>query len=338
MVSLPHEVQGVAAAAGCAIFINMNLVMSKFMKGWELPYLFLAGSAALVIAFGLAMAMLLQGAWYLERREVKWVMLCGFFGCINSAMNPLAVLAGADVGTVGALGSLNTVVAALLGRLVLQEPLGKVHLLAVGLSVLGAVFISDPVEAVASMGSSLLGNMLALCGGIAQGGIFICARKSGGASSMMLSTSAMTQRWIVFWILAFAVPDGRFQSLTASPGNSALLFLGLTVIISAANLLTMVASKKCPAALSSTLMTGSQMTTGYLLDFAVFHSVPKVRTMLGATLMFFSVVTMALTRLPAKSHVPESTMEVPNEWPRTGPRQRGSSALPGIFGVPSASA
>ena len=36
-------------------------------------------------------------------------MLCGFFGCINSAMNPLAVLAGADVGTVGALGSLNTV-------------------------------------------------------------------------------------------------------------------------------------------------------------------------------------------------------------------------------------
>eukprot|EP00913_Durusdinium_trenchii_P022149 g20810.t1 len=73
-------------------------------------------------------------------------------------MNPLAVLAGADVGTVGALGSLNTVVAALLGRLVLQEPLGKVHLLAVGLSVLGAVFISDPVEAVASMGSSLLGS------------------------------------------------------------------------------------------------------------------------------------------------------------------------------------
>ena len=38
--------------------------------------------------------------------------------------------------------------------------------------------------------------------------------------------------------------------------------------------------------------------------------------MLGATLMFFSVVTMALTRLPAKSHVPESTMEARtlDEW------------------------
>ncbi|CAK9091939.1 unnamed protein product [Durusdinium trenchii] len=356
-MQVPSEVQGVVAAAACAIFTNINLVLSKFMNGWDFPYLFLAGLAALCIAFALAMTMLWQGSWHLERREVKWVLLVGLFSSSANALHFLAVLAGANVGTVGALASLNTVIAALLGRLVLQEPLGKVHLLAVLLSVVGAVLISDPVEVMSGMGSNLLGNMLALSAGIAQSGILICARKSGGASSMMLSNSAMAHRCVVFWLLAAlpAVPDGHLQSLAMSPPTSMLFFVGLTLLLLSANRLSMLASKKCPAALTSTVLTGVQMTTGYFLDFVLFHQVPKALTMMGAVLMFFSVVTMALTRLPHRTAADPTPVgqslasfaaaefaereEVNERIGSTGigPRQR-ASALPGILGKQTASA
>eukprot|EP00913_Durusdinium_trenchii_P023706 g22267.t1 len=197
------------------------------------------------------------------------------------------------------------------------------------------------------MGSSLFGNALALLGGICLGGMFISSRKSGGASSIMLTTSAMTQRWIhggqsviVCWTLSFipVVPDGRFElldprreSASSEPGpagaarsaqappKTLLLFMALMIAIFLTNILGSVASKKCPAALSSTLMTGSMMASGYLLDILIFRTVPKTAgldltdshyhmasplrtlTVIGAVLMFCAVVTMALTRLPAKA-------------------------------------
>ena len=40
---LPTDVQGALAAAGCALFWNGSLVMSKLMQQWQWPYFFLAG-------------------------------------------------------------------------------------------------------------------------------------------------------------------------------------------------------------------------------------------------------------------------------------------------------
>lgn len=370
MRALP-EVQGVVAGLGCALFSNVNLVLSKFMQGWQWPYFFLAGLSAFCIAFSLAMSMLWQGSYHLEYREIKWVILRGLFGCASNVLAVCAVLAGAHVGSVGALGSVNTVVAALLGRVVLGEPLGPVHLLAVFLSLVGAVLISDPVEAIGSMGSSLFGNALALLGGICLGGMFISSRKSGGASSIMLTTSAMTQRWIVCWTLSFipVVPDGRFELLAQAPPKTLLLFMALMIAIFLTNILGSVASKKCPAALSSTLMTGSMMASGYLLDILIFRTVPKTLTVIGAVLMFCAVVTMALTRLPAKALEATGSARTPSarSTRRAGsdsslasfaavefaercpeevatelrPRQRVTervSALPRTFGAPTAAA
>lgn len=75
--------------------------------------------------------------------QVKWVILRGLFGCANNVLSVSAILAGAHIGSVGALLSVNTVVAALLGRLVLGEALGKLHILAVFFSLAGAILISD---------------------------------------------------------------------------------------------------------------------------------------------------------------------------------------------------
>eukprot|EP00438_Fugacium_kawagutii_P026149 Skav211887 [mRNA] locus=scaffold2402:31384:42561:- [translate_table: standard] len=205
----------------------------------------------------------------LQRREVKWVALV-------AQGEPAS--GSTQVGSVGALGSVNTVVAALLGRVVLGEPLGKLHILAMIFSLSGAVLISDPAQAIATMGSSIFGNLLALLAGISLGFMFISSR---------------FQRWIVCWSLAFipAVPDGHFLLLRPGErlrGHKAIFFT---------NIFASVASKKCPAALSSTVMTGSSMAFGppggggcpwcpwcpfkgplkgrYVMDILMFHRIPK---------------------------------------------------------------
>lgn len=349
-MAIPAEAQGITAAILCAVFSTANLMISKILQAWDWPYFFLAGLSALCITVGLAITMACQKTYKLQRREVKWV------------------------GSVGALGCVNTVVAALLGRLVLGEALGKLHILAVLFSLTGAVLISDPAQAISSMGSSLLGNFLALLGGVSLGCMFISSRKSGSASSMMLTTSAMLQRCIICWSLHFipAVPDGRFELLGKNLPQSFLFFCCLAAAIFLTNILSSVASKKCPAALSSTMMNGSCMAFGYVMDILIFHKVPTKLTVIGAAMMLLAVMTMALTRLPRKStrtetHLPtkedtatpssaasaasratslasfvasefaERQEMIPSELPGpsvSGPRQRLPSTLPAsVFGA-----
>lgn len=309
-MAIPAEAQGITAAILCAVFSTANLMISKILQAWDWPYFFLAGLSALCITLGLAITMACQKTYKLQRREVKWVILRGFFGCGNNVLSVCAVLAGAEVGSVGALGCVNTVVAALLGRLVLGEALGKLHILAVVFSLTGAVLISDPAHAISSMGSSLLGNLLALLAGVSLGCMFISSRKSGSASSMMLTTSAMLQRCIICWSLHFipAVPDGRFELLGKSLPQSLLFFSCLAAAIFLTNILSSVASKKCPAALSSTMMNGSCMAFGYVMDILIFHKVPTKLTVIGAAMMLLAVMTMALTRLPRKSTRTENNL------------------------------
>lgn len=374
-MAIPAEAQGITAAILCAVFSTANLMISKILQAWDWPYFFLAGLSAPCITLGLAITMACQKTYKLQRREVKWVILRGFFGCGNNVLSVCAVLAGAEVGSVGALGCVNTVVAALLGRLVLGKALGKLHILAVVFSLTCAVLISDPAHAISSMGSSLLGNLLALLAGVSLGCMFISSRKSGSASSMMLTTSAMLQRCIICWSLHFipAVPDGRFELLGKSLPQSLLFFSCLAAppwpaAIFLTNILSSVASKKCPAALSSTMMNGSCMAFGYVMDILIFHKVPTKLTVIGAAMMLLAVMTMALTRLPRKSTRTEnqlSTKEdtatpssvasatslasfvasefaerqemIPSELPEpsvSGPRQRLPSTLPAtLFGA-----
>ena len=145
-------------------------------------------------------------------------------------------LAGCHMGSVGALGSVNTVVAALLGHFMLGEALRKLHVLAMFLAVGGAAMIWDP-ENIGTADSKLLGNALALLSGILSGCMYVFSRSSsenlrsdwltsqgkcGNASSLMLTTMAMGQRWLVCWILAVipAVPNGTVSTLLDVPGEA----------------------------------------------------------------------------------------------------------------------
>ena len=219
MTFVPREVQGVLASAFCALLLNCNMMISKLMQQWQWPYFFLAGSSCLIISVAIWLTTFCQGTYHMDSRDVKWVVLRGFFGCGSNVFTVCAVLAGAHVGSVGALSSVNTVVAALLGRLVLGEALGKLHVLAILLAVAGAVLISDP-ETMGTADSKILGNALALLAGICLGCMFISSRKSGKASAQILTCSAMAWRWVVCWVLAFCVPDGHFENFLTSPLES----------------------------------------------------------------------------------------------------------------------
>ncbi|CAE7658994.1 NLRC5 [Symbiodinium sp. CCMP2456] len=131
---IPSEVQGILAVFVCGCFVTLNLILSKLLQGWQWPYFFLAGLCSLLIVLGLQVVMLARqgmAAYHCQRKEIKWVLSRGFFGCGNNVLSVCAALAGAPMGSIGVLCSVNTVVAALLGRVVLGEPLGKLHMLSV---------------------------------------------------------------------------------------------------------------------------------------------------------------------------------------------------------------
>ena len=89
------------------------------------------------------------------------------------------------MGSVGALSSVNTIVAALLGHFVLGEDFSRLHLLALLLAMGGVVLIWDP-DTMGTSDPKVLGNALALLGGFSSGCTTIVTRKAGKASSLML--------------------------------------------------------------------------------------------------------------------------------------------------------
>eukprot|EP00931_Biecheleriopsis_adriatica_P109181 TRINITY_DN8343_c0_g2_i1.p1 TRINITY_DN8343_c0_g2~~TRINITY_DN8343_c0_g2_i1.p1 ORF type:complete len:256 (-),score=40.41 TRINITY_DN8343_c0_g2_i1:24-740(-) len=185
-------------------------------------------------------------------------------------------------------------------------------------SIAGAVLISDPAKMMGSQGKrfSWLGYTLALLSGVSFGLMFICTRKSRSASTLLLTVSAMGQRGMVCWILAGtpAVNDNSYIKLVASPGQAVgylLLLIAVTII---GNSLASVGAKRCPAAISATLMTSVSMGVGYGAQIAIFQEMPNMLTLIGALLMLLSVVTMAIARIPAPT-ADSRSVEVPDISP-----------------------
>ena len=96
-------------------------------------------------------------------------------------------LVGAHMGSVGALSSVNTIVAALLGHFLLGEALSRLHLLALLLAMGGALLLWDP-ESMGTSHPKVLGNSLALLGGCFSGCMTITSRRAGKASSLTLGS------------------------------------------------------------------------------------------------------------------------------------------------------
>lgn len=300
------------------------VIMGKLLKSWQWPFVRMMGFAAFTISFGIAIALCrAHGSQNLpcQRREVKWIILRGFFGSCQFMFAILAVFVGAGVGDLGALSSINTIVAALLGRAFLGEKLGIWHIMAVFCSVIGAVLIAGPGEIasrVAAEGNQVIfGYLFALLSGTAFGCMFICVRKTTTASPWLLTMSAMSQRGMICWIFAASglVDDNALGKLSTAPRQTAGFLLLLVISTLVANYLASAGAKRSPAAISATVFTAVSMSVGYAAQVAIFRRPPSLLTIAGAVLMLVAVVMMAFARLPPRRWKAQPTACLPSPSP-----------------------
>jgi len=307
-----QDALGLACLVASGSCITATVVASRLFDAWRWPTFRVNGLIALGVVLGATCTLAASGGrrgLWCPRPAAKWVVARGTCGCLQFTFAVLAALAGAPVGDISALGSVNVVVAALCGRLFLGERLGGWHVAAIACSVAGAVLISDPA-ALGHGGGSWLGFLLALLSGTLYGLIFICARKitaAGGASDLLMTVSALGQRCVVLWVLAALPLAGRVNlaSTDAEPGEvAAAVALGIVVTFLGTHLAN-IGSKLCPAAVSATVTTATNMFVGYAAQIGIFGERPHWITVSGAGLMLAAVVMVAAARLPRRSRGPQ---------------------------------
>lgn len=286
-----------AGAVGTA-----ELVWGKMLKDLGFPYFRVMGFSAFLSSLAFALVAKISGAHFPKTSQAVWAMLRAVFGTLTFLTMIIAVQIGAAPGDVAALTSINIVFAALLGHLFLSERLRCMHILALLLSISGAVLIAKPdiIFGASDSGmSSVIGNLLALTSGFCISCVFICARKSADISMTHMACYTAGVASILCSVLPFApfIDEVSFSVALASPWTLlALVGASLAITVLAISLDT-IGSVACPAAVSATVRTASSMICGYMAQTLLFDMVPEVLTIVGAVLMLAAVVIMASVRV-----------------------------------------
>merc|ERR1719162_408329 len=145
-------------------------------------------------------------------KQWKWLFLMSVFGFLSFLFSVLAIRLGASPGDVASLQSVNVVVAAVLGRLFLNERLGPIHLLSLLCSVGGAVLISKPEfifggsdEGGAQGALARLGLAFAPMSGFFLASAFVCTRKMGTINMWILPACTMAISIVGFFVMPYIV-------------------------------------------------------------------------------------------------------------------------------------
>jgi len=312
-MALSRVASGVLYLTVSGLTITVQLVLSKLLLEWGWPFFRMMGTSAALLALVIAVALAAVGA-ELPSRQRTWVLLRGGFGTCAVALSFLAVRLGAGPGDVGSLASINTIAAALLGRIFLGEALRRVHLIALICSLTGAVLISQPsfLFGGVAANSHWLAYLLAVASGVFFACVFIAARKAEGASVWHHAMPACAVSAFV-WILLPCTPlveEASLSQMVASPVQ-ALGWLAWLVMSSVVSITTNSAgSKLCPAAVSATVSTASRMVFGYLAQVLIFGMGLNSYTLTGAGLMLVAVVIMAIARVPEIAPAEVATLPV----------------------------
>lgn len=287
-----------AVAAACT---SACTILCSLVQLWHIPYYRLAGTAELLLAAGLLITIYRRGEFAeVQSHQWKWIWLRGAFGSGTALLGWIAVAVGAPVGDASALGSVNVVVAALLGRVFLGEPLRCLHILALLSSVVGAIVVSRPDSdsQLVQASSAWLGYLFALASGISSGGLFIASRKSQDISSTIMSFSVSLQEGLCLLIVARAglVEDGPLEALLASPlvGMVWLTAFVLIFVVTIGSL--SVGAQLCPALASSAIYTSMSMSLGYIAQTLIHRQHLKPAKVAGAALMLLAVALIAVAR------------------------------------------
>lgn len=283
--------------------VTANLMLGRLLKDLQLPFFRISAVSAGLMCCMIVVGLTVVGVELPAKTTRKWVFARGVFGVANFVFLVLAVRVGTSAGDVASLASVNTIVAALAGRIFLKEQLRGWHFFAIGCCLLGGLLISKPKFLFgASAGeSSWLGCGLAVAGGFAAAGIAISSRKSGTVSVWWLTLCTLFLSGNAFVILPWmgAVEDFSLEPFKHSTWNVMLWVMLLLGIMLLAILSSSAGNQWCPAAVSATIGTAARMVWGYLAELLVFGNTPEPLTLTGATLMLLSVLVMTLARKPA---------------------------------------
>eukprot|EP00405_Crypthecodinium_cohnii_P032304 CAMPEP_0206516346 /NCGR_PEP_ID=MMETSP0324_2-20121206/63327_1 /ASSEMBLY_ACC=CAM_ASM_000836 /TAXON_ID=2866 /ORGANISM="Crypthecodinium cohnii, Strain Seligo" /LENGTH=435 /DNA_ID=CAMNT_0054009291 /DNA_START=241 /DNA_END=1548 /DNA_ORIENTATION=- len=285
------------------LFFTVQLVCGKLLQQANWPFFRLFAVSALLSSAVMSLRLILLKQPRPKWRAWVWVLLRGFFGMLNFIFLASAVRVGASAGDVASLASVNTVVAALLGFLFLGEPLHVLHWIALSLCMGGAVCIAQPdflfrSSSSDNSGGQWKGYLLAVLGGTAQAGIAIASRKSGEVSLEAMNVITLLMLALANGLLPQTplLEDATLTPALEAPwtalGWMAILALAALTAISTAS----AGSAWCPAAVSTTAGTAARMVWGYLAEVFIFAGPIKPLTFLGAGLMMFGIVLMALSR------------------------------------------
>lgn len=282
------------------------VVSGKLLQEVEWPYFRVLAVSNFMICICLATGIFAAQVPLPTVNQAKWLMLRGMFGSATFVLQVSAVRIGSAAGDAAALASINTVVAALLGRVFLGEKLEWMHGLAVMCSISGATLISKPSFLFDSQGhegsAKWFGYGLAAASGLTQAFVFISARKSNKSSFLLLNLSPAAFCALTFAVVPFLpfVHDYSTSSMIEAPGVAIAFVVVFFVIMLVAQSTNSAGSSWCPAAVSATVNAGSKMVSSYLAQSVFFGKTPELVTMIGAAMMLLAVVIMAAARLPGR--------------------------------------
>jgi len=284
-----------------------NLVLNKVLVNLEMPYYRMTGVACVVAAIAFTAGWLRSSAESLSRRSAMWIILRGLFGgALAFVFMLLAEHLGVPLGDIGALNSINIVISAVFGKALLGEPFTWLHAFGTACSVAGAVLISQPsfIFGGGSEGGEAgagLGYVLAIASAVAMALNFFAGRKSRGASTRLLTASALYLRGLSLLSLVPSgiVEDYSLEALGQTPAQAVAWFGLLALFMVTAMMASSAGSSRCPVAVASVIFTGVNMAGGYLAQTLLFHSPPKILTLVGASLMLVAVVATSQANLRA---------------------------------------
>eukprot|EP00929_Paragymnodinium_shiwhaense_P106892 TRINITY_DN72737_c0_g1_i1.p1 TRINITY_DN72737_c0_g1~~TRINITY_DN72737_c0_g1_i1.p1 ORF type:complete len:384 (-),score=44.81 TRINITY_DN72737_c0_g1_i1:227-1378(-) len=304
---MPSVTVGIMFMVGSGVTVTMLLLLGKIMQSAGWPYYNMLSMSS-AMAFGIfALLAGLCRAPFPESKSLKWILIRGISSTATFASTVAAVRLGAPAGDVAALGGVNTVFAALLGRVFLGEPLQLSHIVAVLCCLAGGVLISKPEFLFGVAGSSvpIFAHLMALVSGFFAAVTSISARKAGKTSPWFLNMSATFTGSFAFAALPLT---GFLDEPDLSVLQSRLYLGGICIFANALGFVIAIGattggSMWCPAAVSATVYVAARLTLGYLADVLILGISVDPLSLCGATLMLGAVVVMACARKPAEDLV-----------------------------------
>lgn len=257
-----------------------------------------------LVAVGLLMAIYLATLRFLgvtacpRWDQAKWVFLRAGCSGIGNFLNVFVVVVlGTPMGDAAALSSINTVVAALVGRAFLKEPLRRAHLVGLLCSLTGACMIGFSSAHTLSR-SAFLGYPLAVLAGCAQAFQLIFARKSQGLPAQLLSLAGLIALSSVTAIsLATGiVKDFEMDKVEDQPWQAVLWVVTLGCFYLFSTTCNCMGGMMCPAGMGATLLTGAGMVSSYAVQAFLFGESVQPLSLAGAFLMLASMAIMSAFR------------------------------------------